>query len=350
MLTDAWQWVLLMFPWLVPMLDGITAYQGWMFLALGAWGIHVAARRSTAMEKRNAIDSERRNDERYAKCVELLGNQSMATVLGAVHGLYHLAKEWAGYRDEVLETFCAYIRAQGKEQGQGGKNGRGSAHRNEVTLAMLRALGKMPKAAADLSGGKLKGLKIGKVTLLGANFSNSELEDVSMNGADIRGGIFQRSILKGVEMEGANLRGAQFCDSVIFRDVRIIGADMTDSTIHDVDMGGVKTESAILQGASLRGIRVSSENWPKVNFQGAKFADCRFAFVDFRGSDFRNSDLTGVEFQGSILAECLFSGAKGLTYARLESAGSLRGAQGLPPELEERLRREKPELFGEPPR
>ena len=336
MLTDVLQWFLLMFPWLVPMLDGITSYQGWLFFALGVWGLHIAARRSAALEQRNETDAKRRNDERYAKCVELLGMGNLATILGAVHGLRHLAREGEGYRDEVVETFCAYVRDGEGEQ--------------KIVSAMLHALGNISGVIQiNLTDGVFRKMRVGAANLKRADFSRASFVDFVAEGTHLSLSIFQGCTLENVVFEDVELQGSFFKGGQM-QAVRIVYSDMSDAIIDGVDMKGVTLGIVNFRRASFRNIRLSSESWNGMDFRDAEFVDCKFVSVYFHGSRFEGCDMAGAEFHGCDFTGCSFHMVQNLTYGQLASAKSLRNAQGLPPGLEERLRREKPELFGEPPR
>ena len=331
--------------WFVLLFDVLFEIQGMIIILLAIWGLRIAARRSNAMEKRNENDDKRRNDERYAKCVELLGAKNLATVLGAVHGLRHLAWEWERYRGEVVETFCAYVRA-GEAGEKAGENN--ASHRDEVVSAMLKALGQIPGGfQIDLTDGIFHKMRIGDLNLKGgADFSRASFIHFTAEKANLSGALFQECALEKVVFEDANLQGVGFFKGSM-QDVRIINSNMSDARIDKVDMSGVTLGGVDFRGGFLCGIRLSSESWTGMDFRDAEFVDCKFASVHFHGSNFEGCDMAGAEFSGCNFAGCSFHMARNLTYDHLESARSLRDAQGLPQDWEKRLRREKPELFGE---
>jgi hypothetical protein len=61
-------------------------------------------------ESRHSLESEKVADERFARSVELLGNEADQVRVGAMHSLAWLAKSTPRYRQTVLDVLCAYLR------------------------------------------------------------------------------------------------------------------------------------------------------------------------------------------------------------------------------------------------
>lgn len=67
-------------------------------------------RRRRVEEARHSLESEKVADERFARSVELLGNEADQVRVGAMHALEWLAKSTPRYRQTVLDVLCAYLR------------------------------------------------------------------------------------------------------------------------------------------------------------------------------------------------------------------------------------------------
>lgn len=67
-------------------------------------------RRRRVEEDRHSLESEKVADERFARSVELLGNEADQVRVGAMHALEWLAKSTPRYRQTVLDVLCAYLR------------------------------------------------------------------------------------------------------------------------------------------------------------------------------------------------------------------------------------------------
>jgi hypothetical protein len=67
-------------------------------------------RRQELEHRRTDHDRERVADERFARSIELLGNEGDQVRVGALHALADLAKARASYTQIVLDVMCAYLR------------------------------------------------------------------------------------------------------------------------------------------------------------------------------------------------------------------------------------------------
>ncbi len=67
-------------------------------------------RRRRTEEARHELESEKVADERFARAVELLGNEADQVRVGAMHVLAGLAQSTPRYKQTVLSVLCAYLR------------------------------------------------------------------------------------------------------------------------------------------------------------------------------------------------------------------------------------------------
>nr|WP_241828492.1 pentapeptide repeat-containing protein [Saccharothrix sp. CB00851] len=67
-------------------------------------------RRRRVEEARHELESEKVADERFARAVELLGNEADQVRVGAMHVLAGLAHTTPRYKQTVLSVLCAYLR------------------------------------------------------------------------------------------------------------------------------------------------------------------------------------------------------------------------------------------------
>jgi len=77
---------------------------------LALYGLWINDRRRRTEEARHELDRERVSDERFAKAVELLGNDADQVRVGALHVLAGLARGRPAYTQTVLDVLCAYLR------------------------------------------------------------------------------------------------------------------------------------------------------------------------------------------------------------------------------------------------
>jgi Pentapeptide repeats (9 copies) len=67
-------------------------------------------RRRRTDEARHELESDKTADERFARSVELLGNEADQVRVGALHALAWLADSTPRYKQTVLDVLCAYLR------------------------------------------------------------------------------------------------------------------------------------------------------------------------------------------------------------------------------------------------
>lgn len=67
-------------------------------------------RRRRTDEARHELESDKEADERFARAVELLGNEADQVRVGALHVLAGLANSTPRYKQTVLDVLCAYLR------------------------------------------------------------------------------------------------------------------------------------------------------------------------------------------------------------------------------------------------
>ncbi|MEJ2857973.1 MULTISPECIES: pentapeptide repeat-containing protein [unclassified Saccharothrix] len=67
-------------------------------------------RRRRTEEARHELESDKAGDERFAKSVEMLGNDADQVRVGAMHALAALARSTPRYKQTVLDVLCAYLR------------------------------------------------------------------------------------------------------------------------------------------------------------------------------------------------------------------------------------------------
>jgi hypothetical protein len=155
-------------------------------------------RRRRTEEARHELEGEKVADERFARSVELLGNDADQVRVGALHALAGLARSTPRYKQTVLDVLCAYLRRPFEHPGPSDAEGSGPAPQSdpeadrerEVRLTAQRLISDLlpwgedrdPRSYhLDLSGARLEhfrleGRRIGRLTARGARFhGNTQL-------------------------------------------------------------------------------------------------------------------------------------------------------------------------------
>ncbi len=127
-------------------------------------------------------DRDRVTDERFAKSVELLGNEADQVRVGALHALVGLARGRSDYTQTVLDILCAYLRMPSTMDDRE-RQVRNTAQR--LLTELLPPAGDGPDYDLDLTGADLRyfdpsGRRIGTLVMRDAqlhestNFSDCE--------------------------------------------------------------------------------------------------------------------------------------------------------------------------------
>jgi hypothetical protein len=148
-------------------------------------------RRRRVEEDRHALEGVKVADERFARSVELLGNEADQVRVGALHSLVWLAASTPRYKQTVLDVLCAYLRRPFDHPDLHEAPDRAAEQRDpeadrerEVRLTAQRLIadvlpwGSDPDRRTynlDLSGAclehfRLEGRRIGRLTARGARF------------------------------------------------------------------------------------------------------------------------------------------------------------------------------------
>ncbi|WP_116046231.1 pentapeptide repeat-containing protein [Amycolatopsis palatopharyngis] len=180
--------------------------------------------------QRHEHDRERVADERFARSVELLGNEADQVRVGALHALAALAKGRVDYTQTVLDVLCAYLRRPFGHSRY--DDGGGATHDNSVAaehelqvrltaqrlvVVLLPKTGEphIPAPDLDLTGAVLEyldlsGRRIGELTLRYARLHST----TDLSGCEISGPAW----FTAAEVRSGRLGGRFLCRDVLFHD------------------------------------------------------------------------------------------------------------------------------------
>jgi hypothetical protein len=182
------------------------------------------------LERRSSEqDRERVADERFARAVELLGNQADQVRVGAVHALAGLARSRPSYVQTVLDVICSYLRRPfdhpdyvhdrtGQRPQWEPADEQGADRERQVRLAAQRLIGELvpdrhhePGTPPDLD---FTGALLDYFDLSGKAIGRLVMRDVQLYGT---------TRLRGTEINGdvwltrAVSYGTLECDKAVFR-------------------------------------------------------------------------------------------------------------------------------------
>jgi hypothetical protein len=184
--------------------------------------------------RRTEQDRERISDERFAKAIELLGNDADQVRVGAMHALAGVARSRTDYTQTVLDVLCSYLHRPFTHPQEGDDKSRAKPDAEldkpelerelQVRLTAQRLIGGLlPKAGdaeapsydLDLTGAvleyfDLRGHKVGNLLLRYAKLCNStNLSDCEITG---------RAYFTAAATETGRLSGRFYCQRTKFHE------------------------------------------------------------------------------------------------------------------------------------
>ncbi|MFE7114108.1 pentapeptide repeat-containing protein [Streptomyces sp. NPDC057654] len=146
---------------------------------------------------------------------------------------------------------------------------------------------------------------------------------------DVDGGSsgFTESAFSGVTFTRGRYRRAQF-DDVWLHTVRVVGADLAETTWMDSECDEVVLAGTEISGSRMNRVTFHNCKFDSVNTRLAKLRNVSFVDCLLRDVDFGGATLINVTFPGSTLDRAHFDNVK-LTNVDLRKAAGLSIASGL---------------------
>jgi uncharacterized protein YjbI with pentapeptide repeats len=239
--------------------------------------------RQAVEEERLRVEGERIVNERFARAIELLGNDADQVRVGALHALVGLARGTPSYAQTVIDVLCAYLRrpffhnaytreGHDPDRPDFAKPARGRLSEEEaaddrerqvrltaqrVLLDLLPAVGTDgPRYDLDLTGASLEYLDLERRQFGGLRARRATFYGITrLSGAEFGGrAMFTGSVFGG----RIELRGVRFRAGLSLQEVRFDGAvDLTGAVVEDfadlrwlepatVDVAGVVPGKGVL--------------------------------------------------------------------------------------------------------
>ncbi|MFF9868528.1 pentapeptide repeat-containing protein [Streptomyces sp. NPDC013953] len=260
---------------------------------------------------------------RFNAAVGNLGSQSLDIRLGGIYALQRIMQDSARDHPTVVSVLAAFAQQHAGSSTESLKEPIGGTYdhapKPDVRAAIATLARRDPHRDAgtviDLSNTDLRGLRFpGKasIALPGVGLYQTDLRWAFLDGADLQKADLHSANLDAAYLEGANLRRARLAGASLsattLKRANLRGADVTCGGVAvDPETGEVfertdcvNLEHASLDGADLRGAKMSDTNLSNATLKGA----------DLRGADLTRSNLTNADFRGARLAGVKLEGAK----------------------------------------
>ncbi len=275
----------------------IGAALGGLFIGipLALWRNFVATRQVKTSE-RNL------RNERYQTGANMLGSDTLATRLGGIYALEHLAKDHPDeYHIQIMKLLCAFVRYPRTDKSFDVE----ASGRPDVEVA-VQAIGTRGE-----DGKKLESDEKWLLDLRGVN-----LKDADMIGIDLTGVKLEYANLQGAKLEDANLTGAEL------KDANLTGAELEDANLTGADM-----YRANLTGAGMWHTNLTDAELEDANLTGADMSCANLTDADMSHANLTDADMSDVDISSTRLDQ-----VEGLTQESLNMARALKDS---PPKISE---------------
>ena len=162
---------------------------------------------------------ERHIAERFARAMELLGDEKPEVRWGGIFALERLARRSPQDQSTVAEVLATYVRRRAvwKPQAQN-PTGQSARIESEIqlivtVLARRKWNFKNEDRPLDLHGTNLGKAHLPFAHLESAFLTNCNLESALLFGANLQGAWLARSVLKNANLDDANLEGADLSEA-----------------------------------------------------------------------------------------------------------------------------------------
>ena len=261
--------------WLIlwqAILAGIRTEQGNKNVEIANENIKIG-NKNIEIQINNAIE------ERFNNAITLIGSNNVATRLGAIYALDHIAKDTynkeKSYTKTIFQILCSYIRetTNNDEYKIKFKDKPSVEIQTIIDLLFKSHLNNFNgyiELQADLSFSYLCGADFNKAHCKGANFSFSHCEGSFFESANCEGSFFWNTHCKKAFFTDALCKGAVFwntdCEGAHFLNTDCAGAYFTNAECKDANFTNAKCEGAnfiITKNLNLIGSIGTPKNIPK---------------------------------------------------------------------------------------
>lgn len=204
-----------------------------ILILAGPVGLGLALWRSITADTQARLMQRGLKDERYQKGADMLGSNTLATRIGGIYALEHLARDHPEeYHIQIMVLLCAFVQQP---------RGKYNQLTNDIQKA-LTVIGQRDQKQQDLE--KKENWKL---DLFRANLSDTDLKFACLTSANLQKTNLRKTNLNGADLTNAELDGA-YLENTKLKDVKGLTQSMLNSTKHYYE-GGTPMAGPDLEGA-----------------------------------------------------------------------------------------------------
>lgn len=291
-----------------------------MFQAIGA----IALAGGLYFTWRNLkVTEDKQVAERFAKAIELLGNENIHIRLGAIYALERIANDSDKDYWQVIEVLTAYIRERSPWSSQLAKRHRIKCQSQQIDedREISPPLPTDIQAVLTVLGRRRYTFKDGESLPL--NLQDSDLRNANLNTSQkFQGANFTNANLQDADLENGNFQEAQFTN-----------ANLSRVWLRNANLQSAKLRRTVLREAVLTETILKSADLWRAKLEGADLRQAKLQQANLQSAILSEADLTEAELQDATLAGTKLDLVVGLTQEQLDQVSSYKRAT-LPKDLQ----------------
>ena len=250
-------------------LAGIRTEQGNKNVEIANENVKIGNKNIEIANKNIEIQLNNAIEERFNNAITLIGSDNVATRLGAIYALDHIAKDTynkeKSYTKTIFQILCSYIRETTNIEVY--KNN----FKDKPSVEIQTIIDLLFKSHLNNFNGYIE---------LEADLSYSYL-----CGADFSEALCKRAFFRGAHFEGAFFRSAH-CED----------ADFFEAHCKDTIFRGAHCEKAFFREAHCEGAVFLYSHCNGTNFMKAHFEGADFRYAHCEDADFSDANCAGADF------------------------------------------------------
>ncbi len=285
-------------------------------------GIPLALRRNVVATRQVETSERNLRNERYQTGANMLGSDTLATRLGGIYALEHLAKDHPDeYHIQIMKLLCVFVRHPRTD-----KSFDVEAPIRPDVEAAVQAIGTRGE-----DGKKLESDEKWHLDLHGANLKGAYLIDTDLTGAKLEYANLTDAELEDANLTGADMHHANLTDARMYR-ANLTGARMYRANLTDANMSHANLTSARISRANLTDADISHANLTGARMFGANLTDADISHANLTGARISRANLTDADMSNVNISDARLNQVKGLTQESLNMARALKDS---PPNISE---------------
>lgn len=286
---------------LFPLFDFGLSLKDYFTIWISLWGVVGVVLTLYLNHKRLSSYERTEQNNRFAKAIELLGNQNTSTRIGGAIYLCSLANEYPEiYKQKTFDILCSHIRFTTSNADY--KDVHNKKPSNEVQIIIDLLFKKkngndyfFREFNPDFSDCFLNGINLEDARIVGANFENTSLDEANLSDCNLKVSKFKTTTFINSELCRTCFDYSTFykCRFVGIKDMPYF--NFSDFKIVDFvgfDIGDIGID---FRGVSFNKVLFSSVFISEGNFTASCFKECRITKL----TEFENSYILGVDYSSS---------------------------------------------------